>query len=549
MACATGIIFMPAYFFMDCNSTRLPYADTGYFSAIAVDYLNQSLSLQSFYQHPVSKEGLKAAINNRKAFTNHRQLLVEELKKQYAAVPAVAAVQDNIDKLLSENTFTICTAHQPAIFTGHLYFIYKIVHAIKLAEQLKKDFPGYEFVPVFWMGSEDADLDELGHIFLSGEKLVWNTQQTGAVGRMKTKGLDAVIHRISGELSVQPHGRELVQLISDCYLASPDIQTATFKLLHQLFAEYGLIVLLPDNANLKRIMQPVFEDDLFAQKPSSIVEKTIERLGEKYKVQANPRAINLFYLKDGIRNLIELKDGVYEVRDTDIKFSKEEVQKELSEHPERFSPNVILRGVYQETLLPNIAFVGGGGETAYWLELKDLFDAYNVPFPVLVLRNSFLIVEKKWQEKIGKLGFDIKDFFQSSQELLTALVSRHKNGELKLNNELEAATQVFQLLKNKAGAVDKSLLKHVEALQAKTIKPLQELEKKMLRAEKRKYEAEQRQIQQVKSALFPLDGLQERVDNFMPYYAKYGRDFIKLIYDHSLTLEQEFMILTLSNES
>jgi bacillithiol biosynthesis cysteine-adding enzyme BshC len=266
-------------------------------------------------------------------------------------------------------------------------------------------------------------------------------------------------------------------------------------------------------------------------------------------VQANPRAINLFYLKDGIRNLIELKDGVYEVRDTDIKFSKEEVQKELSEHPERFSPNVILRGLYQETLLPNIAFVGGGGETAYWLELKDLFDAYNVPFPVLVLRNSFLIVEKKWQEKIGKLGFDIKDFFQSSQELLTALVSRHKNGELKLNNELEAATQVFQLLKNKAGAVDKSLLKHVEALQAKTIKPLQELEKKMLRAEKRKYEAEQRQIQQVKSALFPLDGLQERVDNFMPYYAKYGRDFIKLIYDHSLTLEQEFMILTLSNES
>jgi bacillithiol biosynthesis cysteine-adding enzyme BshC len=534
---------MPAYLIMDCNSTRLPYADTGYFSKIMVDYLNQAPSLQSFYQHPVSKEGMQAAIKNRQAVKNHRLLLVDELTKQYAGVSAAEAVQSNIKKLLSENTFTVCTAHQPAIFTGHLYFIYKIVHAIKLAEQLKKDFPQNDFVPVFWMGSEDADLDELGHVYLGGEKLVWNTKQAGAVGKMNTKGLDALIHRISGELSVQPHGKDLVKLISACYLETADIQTATFKLLHHLFAEYGLIVIIPDTANLKRIMQPVFEEDLFQQKPSAIVEKTIKRLAENYKVQANPRAINLFYLKDGIRNLVELKDGVYEVRDTDIKFTAEEIKKELQDHPERFSPNVILRGLYQEILLPNIAFIGGGGETAYWLELKDLFDQYKVPFPVLVLRNSFLIVEKKWQEKIQKLGFAAKDFFQPEQQLLTALVSRYKNGELKLKQELEATTQVFQLLKNKAGAVDKSLLQHVEALQARTLKPLQELEKKMLRAEKRKYEAEQRPIQQVRTALFPHNGLQERFDNFMPYYAQMGPSFIKTIYDHSPALEQEFIIL------
>lgn len=508
-----------------------------------VDYLNQAPSLQSFYQHTVDKEGIKAAIKNRQATKDHRQLLVEELTRQYAAVPAAGAVQSNIKKLLSENTFTVCTAHQPAIFTGHLYFIYKIVHAIKLAEQLKKDFPDKEFVPVFWMGSEDADLDELGHIYLGGEKLVWNTKQTGAVGKMNTKGLDAIIHRISGQLSVLPHGDELVKMLSTCYLESPDLQTATFKLLHQLFAAYGLIVIIPDTAALKRIMQPVFEEDLFQQKPSAIVEKTIDRLSENYKVQAHPRAINLFYLKDGIRNLIELNNGAYEVRDTEIKFTAEEIKKELKDHPERFSPNVILRGLYQEILLPNIAFIGGGGETAYWLELKDLFDNYKVPFPVLVLRNSFLIVEKKWKEKIEKLGFTTKDFFQPEQRLLTSLVGRYKNGELKLKHEMETTTQLFQLLKNKAGAVDKSLMQHVEALQARTLKPLQELEKKMLRAEKRKYEAEQRHIQQVKTALFPHDGLQERVDNFLPYYAQSGPAFIKAIYDHSLTLEQEFVIL------
>jgi bacillithiol biosynthesis cysteine-adding enzyme BshC len=378
---------------------------------------------------------------------------------------------------------------------------------------------------------------------------------------MKTKGLDTIIHRIEGELSVQPHGAALVQLLKDCYLNSTDIQTATFKLLNTLFAGYGLVVIMPDNASLKQVMQPVFEDDLFNQTPSAIVGKTIERLSEQYKVQANPRTVNLFYLKDDIRELIEVGSprsevgGMmsevgsrrYEVRNTAISFSEAEIKAELKKHPERFSPNVILRGLYQETVLPNIGFVGGGGETAYWMELKDLFDHYKVSFPVLILRNSFLVVEKKWQDKIGRLGLSATDFFRSEQDLLTMLVSRHKNGELKLKHELEAAVQLYQLLKDKAAAIDTTLLQHVEALQAKSIKPLQELEKKLLRAEKKKYQAELRHIQSVKAALFPRTGLQERIENFMPYYAKWGPAFIKTVYEHSLALEQEFVVLEEKN--
>src|SRR5687767_6682881 len=225
--CTAGITFMPAYLTMDCTSTKLPYADTGYFSKLVVDYLNQAAPLQSFYQHPVSKEGMRAAIKNRQSVHHHRQLLTDELTKQYANLPASSPVQENIKKLGSENTFTITTAHQPAIFTGTLYFVYKILHTVKLAEQLKKDFPENDFVPVYWMGSEDADLDELGHIYLGGEKIVWETKQTGAVGKMQTKGLDKLIHRIEGELSVQPFGPSLIQLLRRCYLESPDIQTAT----------------------------------------------------------------------------------------------------------------------------------------------------------------------------------------------------------------------------------------------------------------------------------------------------------------------------------
>ncbi len=118
-----------------------------------------------------------------------------------------------------------------------------------------------------------------------------------------------------------------------------------------------------------------------------------------------------------------------------IRFTAESLKQELAAHPERFSPMRILRGMYQETLLPNIAFVGGGGETAYWLELKKLLEHYKVSYPVLVLRNSFLIVEEKWEDKISKLGFTVADFFQSEQQLLTALVTRHSNGHLKLENE------------------------------------------------------------------------------------------------------------------
>lgn len=528
---------------MDCRSTKLAYKDTGYFSQIIIDYLDKAGQLRPFYRHEVSLSGVEAAIEERKRFNVNRDLLVQHLEEQYRLVHPSGKVQSNIQKLRDRNTFTITTAHQPALFTGTLYFVYKILHAIKLAGELNQQFPQYNFVPVYWMGSEDADLEELGKFYLGEEKIVWDTKQKGAVGKMNTKGTDKLIQRIAGELSVQAHGNELVQLLKETYLNAPDIQTATFKLLHSLFEEYGLITIVPDTAVLKRQMIPVFEEDLFHQKPSEIVSSTIDSLAKHYKVQANPREINLFYFKDSIRSRIYLEGGLFKVFDSSISFTPSEIREELNKYPERFSPNVILRGLFQETILPNIAFVGGGGETAYWMELKDLFDHYRVPFPVLVLRNSFLFVEKKWQQKIHNMGFAVKDFFKSEQQLLTELVSRNRNGELKLEGEMERVVQFYDQLKSKAAEIDKSLLQHVEALRARALRPVQELEKKLLRAEKRKFEAEQRQIHTIKKALFPKDGLQERIDNFMPYYAKWGKDFIEMLLKHSPTLEQKFTVL------
>jgi len=528
---------------MDCTATRLAYKDTGYFTSIILDYLDHHKELIPFYAHPVSYEGIQSAMHEREQFTTDRKLLAGELQKQYSKLESSVAVNNNIEKLLQENTFTITTAHQPAIFTGTLYFIYKILHTVKIAESLIEKFPGRQFVPVYYMGSEDADLDELGNIFLNGEKIAWDTKQKGAVGRMNTKGLEKIIAKIEGELLIYPFGKELIDLLNDCYLNSPDVQTATLKLVHTLFAEYGVLVLIPDNAAFKRAMIPVFEEDLFHQTASGIVENTIHELSKHYKAQAKPREINLFYLKDNLRGRIEKAGDKFIIHDSKLTFTETEMKEELHAHPEHFSPNVILRGIMQESLLPNIAFIGGGGEMAYWLELKDLFANNKVPYPVLVLRNSFLIIEKKWKDKLDRLHLTSIDTFKPSEELINDLVKASSKNQLSLDDELADAKLFYDKVRNIALQVDSTLAEHTEALQANALRLLKSLEKKLLKAEKRKFEDQRRQIQSLKSALYPLNNLQERIDNFMPYYAKWGKEFISMLYQNSLALEQEFVVL------
>lgn len=529
---------------MDCSTLRVPYRQTNNFTPIVLDYIDQLKSLELFYSNPASFQGIRNAIAKRKAVSTNRALLVDELKKQYKTVTTTDSVKNNIESLLDENTFTICTAHQPNILTGPLYFIYKILHAIKLADQLNELLPENKFVPVFYMGSEDADLDELGHLHIHGEKLDWKTKQTGAVGRMKIDaGFLKLIERVEGEVAVHPFGKEIIEAVKKCYQLNATVESATFQFLHTLFQDYGLIVLMPDNAMLKKVMIPVFEKDLFSKTVNEIVEQSSQKLGELYKVQASPREVNLFYLKDDLRERIVQEKNNFRILNSSLVFDEKQMLEELNNHPERFSPNVILRGIYQETILPNIAFIGGGGELAYWLQLKDLFDHFNVSFPVLVLRNSFLLTEQKWNEKISKLNLQIEDFFKPENELLKKIVETESKKNLQLNGQFEKVESLYDEIKLQAGTVDPTLMAHVDALKTSVLKKLNQLEKKMLRVEKKKFLAQQNQIQKIKQQYFPKNGLQERVENFIPFYAKFGKDFIDQLYRNSLSFEQEFTII------
>lgn len=529
---------------MDTNCEYFSYEGMGYFSKLMVDYVSSDEKLGSFYRYPVSIEGIKASIENRKRFNTNRELLVEELRSQYSSYKLTPKQEQNLQLLLHDNTYTTCTAHQPNIFTGPLYFIYKIIHAIKLADHLKTELPESNFVPVYYMGSEDADLDELGHIFLNGEKLEWETKQTGAVGRMLVdKQLTKLIERMSGQLTIFESGKHLINLFKESYKEGRNIQEATLQLVNELFKDFGLLIVIPDNANLKRSFNSIVKKELLEQFSHPLVEETNKQIGENYKVQAGGRDLNLFYLTETKRERIE-KNGVgFKVGESELVFNQEEILNELDGNPERFSANVILRGVFQETILPNIAFIGGGGEIAYWLELQKVFEAAEVPYPMLIVRNSLLLLTEEQEKAIQKLGFHVTDMFKPTSELVNRLVKRETKLQLSLNEERTQLEKLYDQLQEVTYKIDVTLTEHTSALKVQALKKIDELEKKMLRAEKRKFEAQQRQINRLRQQLFPKNSLQERVENFSIFYAKYGKELLKSIYDNSLSLEQEFCVL------
>lgn len=531
------------YFYRMFAARHIPYQETNAFSKIVVDYLAGEPNLKPFFSYPPDLNGLKEAIANKQLQNVDRAALVAVLQEQYNGKDD-EPVRQNIKALLSANTFTICTAHQPNLFTGPLYFIYKILHAIKLAEHFSAEFKDFKFVPVFYMGSEDADFEELNHFSIEGKRYEWKTGQKGAVGRMFIdKALIVLLKELERQVGVATHGNDLIKLLKECYREGKTIQQGTFDFVNALFGKYGLVVLIADDARLKTQMQPVFKADLFDHTPSAIVEASCQRLSEHYNVQATPRNINLFYLKGDLRERIERTNTGFSVINTDISFTEDEMQGELKNHPERFSPNVILRGLYQETILPNIAFIGGGGELAYWLQLKDLFQHHAVSFPVLVLRNSLLIIQAPQQALIEKLQLSTEQLFVSKLEILNAIIER-EGRKPELGNETKQLEGIYENLKQLAAKTDPTLAKHVQALQKKAVDSLMELEKKILRSERKKMDAASRQVDKLKDSLFPKGGLQERVENIGGYYAKWGPLVIDELYKQSLPLESKFTVLT-----
>ncbi|MEM7185166.1 MAG: bacillithiol biosynthesis cysteine-adding enzyme BshC, partial [Bacteroidota bacterium] len=425
--------------------------------------------------------------------------------------------------LAQPNTFTVTTGHQLNLFTGPLYFLYKIFSVINLAEQLQKRYPKAQFVPVYWMATEDHDFDEINYFNFQGRKFGWDRSSGGAVGELTTEGLEDVLQVFTKAMGPGDRATHLAKLFERAYVRHQNLADATRYLGNELFKAYGLVIVDGNDPGLKTSFVPFAKKEITEHLSHSHVTKTTEALEQVgYKKQVHPREINLFYLKAGLRERIVEKDEQFHVNDTQISFSREDLLQEMEIHPERFSPNALLRPLYQEVILPNLCYTGGGGELAYWFQLKDYFEAVEVPFPVLLLRNSVLLVDKKYGEKLEKLEMPLPKLFLKQLQLTNEYTHQLSDIDIDFSAQRKHLQQQFEALHDLATRTDRSFEGAVAAQEKKQLNGLDHLEKRLLKAQKRKLADRIQRLLMIQDALFPGQSLQERQSNFSEFYLEYG---------------------------
>ena len=530
----------------------ISFRETGYFSSFICDYLDEKQSLKPFFNHFPKIENFKRQIEEKEGSKElseaRRDVLVSVLKKQYRQIDTSEKTAYNIGSLISANTFTITTGHQLNLFTGPLYFLYKIISTINLAVALKEAYPNYQFVPVYWMATEDHDFEEINYFNFHGKRFRWNKNAKGAVGNLSTDGLDEVFNLFAKDIGQGKNADDIKELFELAYLKHNNLTDATRYLANALFKDYGLVIIDGADKALKKQFVPFMTEELMHQRAYTQVTQTnskISELPDNYTIQVNPREINLFYLKDGLRERIVAENDTFKVVNTAISFSKEQLLNELSTHPERFSPNVIMRPLYQEVILPNLCYIGGGGELAYWLQLKEYFNEMNVIFPILLLRNSVLIQSKSQAKKLQNLGIPIHDVFLNRATFINKRVREISNIDINFSAQKAHLKAQFKALYELAENTDKSFLGAVKAQEVKQLNGLDNLEKRLLKAQKRKLSDEVSRMTELQNELFPNQGLQERNTNFSEFYLEYGADLIPELVKALNPLKNEFVILNI----
>lgn len=520
------------------------FEDIPQFSFKDVSYTNELPALRSFYKYEPSMEGFAEAIKDRAKTNIDRATLVKVLQEQYKNLSDAPLVATHIQALANPNAFTIITAHQPSLFTGPLYYVYKIISVIHLCRKLKTVYPDYQFIPTFVTGGEDHDFEEVNYVNLFGKKLSWQNELKGSVGMMSTDGLAPTLAQLKEILGDSEKATEIFSIIENAYTQNKVYSKATVQLVHELFKEYGLVVANMNHPDLKRLFIPQIKEEIFNQPSQALVQATAEELTKiDFKPQAFPREINFFYLRENLRERIVFEDGLYKVLNTDYQFTKTEMETEIEHHPEYFSPNVVMRPIYQEVVMPNLAYIGGGGEIAYWLERKSQFAHFGIQFPMLIRRNSVMWLDKGTTKKLRKLNINTTDLFQDTDSVIRLFVESQSSEALEINQEKGQISQAFDAITEKGKKIDPTLAKAFSAEKAKLLKTLGQLEGRLIRAEKQKYEVGLNQIRGIKDKLYPNNGLQERHDNLLSLYPRYGRAFFDFLLEHLNPLEKKMLVV------
>lgn len=524
---------------------RTPFTQTGFFNSIVLDYLNQSSKLKQFYEFDPTIDGFEKKIKSKAKLKLDRDLLSETILNQYkhSGIEIKPVVKQNISSLKNENTFTVTTGHQLNLFSGPLYVIFKIISTINLSEKLRKKFPEFNFIPIFWMASEDHDISEINNINLFGKKISFETDYKGPAGKLKTEVASAMIAQTLEMIGTNNFALELKELIANAYKENQTLAQSTRVWIDSLVGKYGLVIIDADEKKLKNSFSKIAKKELEENFVLKSVNQTIKILNENYEIQVNPREINLFYSHGIERNRIVEKDNLFSVLNSSISFNREGLMTELEKFPERFSPNVLMRPLYQEMILPNLAYVGGPAEIAYWLELKNVFKDLSLDMPVLLLRNCAMIIEENLSLKWKKLGFTLDDLFKDETQLSKLFLSKGKLKDFSTKKFIEAISKEFVALGTEIEQYEPTLKPTVESELKKVINSVNTIEEKMIRASKKKQETEIVQISKLKEKLFPNNGLQERHETLLPFYLKYGSEFIGVLKELFDPFDKEFLIL------
>jgi bacillithiol biosynthesis cysteine-adding enzyme BshC len=510
---------------------KINLTDTPFLHPLIEEYLSGKKELTPFYTYAPDISAVSNAIADRKKIEINRSVLKNTLSRQYEQLlnqKPFEEVKRNIQILSDKNSFTVTTGHQLNIFTGPLYFVYKIISVLKYAKELTEHYPDYHFVPVYWMASEDHDFEEINHMHLWGRTLKWQTGAKGAVGRFNPQELQTIIDELAQLMGER--GEYLLQLFRDSYLKHNTLAAATRFLVHSLFGKYGLVCLDADEKELKQLFIPFFQQDLVRQNVEKAVSETQKKLSE-YKLPVNPRKINVFYLIENGRYRIIDEDGFFQVKELGKKWKVDELLEELEQHPEHFSPNVVLRPLYQEVILPNLAYIGGTNEIAYWFELKQVFDLLHVFFPQLLIRDSAICIGKKVIKDIHSLGIHWEDAFLSMDQLKAKYFESQElihPAETEIDNIITEYDRLRDALQN----LDNSLVSGIVKNMNEHIKDAKKWKGQIRTQIESQEEKNLQKLEKIHSAVFPDGEFQERHDNFIGYYLQYGSEFFRLLMEN-----------------
>ncbi len=525
----------------------LEFSETRSFSKLMTDYLLEDERVEGFIHRFPSDENLIKQQQEKAQHPIHRKVLCKALKKQYSqSIPTwkeeYPGLEQRIDALESEGVFTVTTGHQLNLAGGPLYFLYKIAGTIALAKRLNAKNPGFKTLPVFWMATEDHDWAEVNHFYFKGKKFESKDSIPAAVGRAKADLAMPVLEELRKEFGHIEQIQECLERCLDAYAKAETLADATRILVQQLFADSDLLILDADDRELKALMVPMVKEELFGTRSADLIESKTQELANRYFAQVNPREINLFYLDDRLRGRITVSPDGFEVVDGHMLFDQEQLEDLMENEPEKFSPNVVLRPLFQEMILPNLAYLGGGGELAYWMQLKPLFEHYKLPFPVLILRTSMVCLSEKAWRRIRKYDFRLRDLFLDPNHYMRKSFFNESGADRSLTKAMDDFQAISDYLRGTAERLDPTLVPSVEAELAKQERGMKRLRKKFFRAVKRREKHTFQNLEAIREEIFPEGVLQERRDSVFDLSLHLNQEMISFLIEEMDPLKKRFII-------